>query len=777
MVNHARKGGGHRGSRRGRGGSRGTSTPRSFARTPIDAPSAQIFSLQEEARNTEHRHHLWSSEVKLRHKGISFVSAGNLAGTLPEESGSDKSPLNESTPDAPTPNESLSIHDEPIADAIARSENAMAQMHLEPTVEATVSPPASALFFEDTVGSSSLAIPQLPPPVIRNASPTPSDSSEEIVLFRGRNNVSIVTDSVQPVQTSSEATAPPAKNLPVEPAAPSQPTRKVQDRDTSARRSPRQNSHHRYSSEPDDEALADYIENIQAQEYDDAGELVTGSVYATSRLTQRALGLMDDHELEDAINQSAAQTIDQKNPHKTDWDSSHLEDFDNISTSSEVFVRVDRILRKRTRSSGLQYLVVFDNSDEDEARWIPVSRLTREHDKNLVAAFEETIANVTLGNEPDTSETWSDESVNDDDDDDDDDDEDEDDDDDVDLEDEEDLIQRRIERMSDEKLARLFAKQEELGIGSNDLLLFDGDDDDDIEIDDLGGGNQHHVLPTTRGRKQKSKSKRAGGSFPSATLMADVLEQDPYDGFDIMDFERPSLKKKKKGRAVGLPFDLSDDDLSAQLVTSWENDRDKKRLKKQERAELRSQGLLGKKNKFKADLNAKYNEGMTFTQIREEIKVFLDSSSQSRPFPPMDKRDRAALHQLAGALGLTSRSIGSGTSRFTTLIKTSRTKELNEMSFAKITARYQNRFLQRMDKRDGGKRSGGGGGGGRYAAVSYQDGDVVGASAPEIGSDNKGRAMLEKMGWSSGTALGAINNKGILQPVTHVVKTTKTGLG
>lgn len=68
-------------------------------------------------------------------------------------------------------------------------------------------------------------------------------------------------------------------------------------------------------------------------------------------------------------------------------------------------------------------------------------------------------------------------------------------------------------------------------------------------------------------------------------------------------------------------------------------------------------------------------------------------------------------------------------------------------------------------------------GGGSNAAVGYRDGDIVGASAPELGADNKGRAMLEKMGWSQGTALGALNNKGIMQPVTHVVKTTKAGLG
>lgn len=67
--------------------------------------------------------------------------------------------------------------------------------------------------------------------------------------------------------------------------------------------------------------------------------------------------------------------------------------------------------------------------------------------------------------------------------------------------------------------------------------------------------------------------------------------------------------------------------------------------------------------------------------------------------------------------------------------------------------------------------------GGGHAGVNYRDGEVVGGSAPELSQGNKGRAMLEKMGWSIGTALGALNNKGILQPVAHVVKRSKAGLG
>ncbi|KOS17795.1 Protein SQS1 [Escovopsis weberi] len=63
------------------------------------------------------------------------------------------------------------------------------------------------------------------------------------------------------------------------------------------------------------------------------------------------------------------------------------------------------------------------------------------------------------------------------------------------------------------------------------------------------------------------------------------------------------------------------------------------------------------------------------------------------------------------------------------------------------------------------------------SAARIRDGEIVGAGAPELGADNRGRTMLEKMGWSSGMALGALDNKGILQPVTQTMKRSKAGLG
>ena len=145
-------------------------------------------------------------------------------------------------------------------------------------------------------------------------------------------------------------------------------------------------------------------------------------------------------------------------------------------------------------------------------------------------------------------------------------------------------------------------------------------------------------------------------------------------------------------------------------------------------------------------------------------------------FVPMDKKHRAHLHSVASSLGLKSKSRGNGLNRFPCVYKTSRTLPYNENMFHYIDERRARQPFPPIDeKKPRGLRIRQNGAG--SAAVSYKDGEVVGAAAPELGIDNRGRAILEKMGWSSGTALGATNNKGILLPVSHTVKNTKAGLG
>ena len=132
---------------------------------------------------------------------------------------------------------------------------------------------------------------------------------------------------------------------------------------------------------------------------------------------------------------------------------------------------------------------------------------------------------------------------------------------------------------------------------------------------------------------------------------------------------------------------------------------------------------------------------------------------------------RAVVHQFVHELGISSKSRGDGGSRFTVLSKTSRTRHYDEEEFDELLTsnRYRRRLATTTYIPSKGPKA--------RPVVSYKDGETVGASAPELGPDNRGRAMLEKMGWRSGTALGAEDNtRGLLHPIAHTIKTNKAGL-
>lgn len=145
----------------------------------------------------------------------------------------------------------------------------------------------------------------------------------------------------------------------------------------------------------------------------------------------------------------------------------------------------------------------------------------------------------------------------------------------------------------------------------------------------------------------------------------------------------------------------------------------------------------------------------------------------------MDANRRATIHQVASFFNLTSRSRGQGQSRFTVLARTARTRDYTDDEFD-IAIRHKG-FLKRLRgplTTEGGARKGGSfrQGARHKPPTGYKDGETVGANAPALGPENKGHALLSKMGWSKGMGLGALDNKGILQPITHTVKITKAGL-
>ena len=446
-----------------------------------------------------------------------------------------------------------------------------------------------------------------------------------------------------------------------------------------------------------------------------------------------------------------------------EWSSADIQDFDDFSTSSEEFEAVDTVLAKRERPSGTQYLVIGDGLKVDEARWLPSNLLRMsENAASLVQIFDSEQAQIQHmlvcngSNNAFTDEAQADSDTK------------------WELEetiDYEGLEARRKAHMTDEQIARLFSKQEVHGIGSADpFFLGEG------ESGSLAEARYDHLDVGLSSRKKKSQGKKQAKKVSSpAIAFSKVLEDDQDEGNDTVDRKRRSLRRKTKGPRSPLNLEVSDSELESRLQTAWEKDRSKKKARKQEREELRSQGLLGvkTKDKNKPRLKAKYPDGLGVAQLKEEIRQFLSSSAQELALPPMDANARKNVHEVCHKLALKTHSLGSGTSRYPVVYKTSRSGSFDEEAFAFV---YR-KFLPRPGKGKKMFTSVAGRRGAALASFSYRDGEVVGAAAPELGQENRGRAMLEKMGWSNGTALGAPNNKGIPVPVAQIVKTTRAGLG
>lgn len=189
--------------------------------------------------------------------------------------------------------------------------------------------------------------------------------------------------------------------------------------------------------------------------------------------------------------------------------------------------------------------------------------------------------------------------------------------------DKKDIWDRQVEGMTDEKIARLLSKQEELGLGSSELLLVDGFDDDE---DEEGDG----VVFVVSGKETSNSARRYGDTLNQSrnnlshpTPIPEVSDARNYGNFDIMDLDRPSLRRLPKGRSRIAALGLDNDKESTTLMeVLWENDRSKKKIRKQEREELRAQGLLGQKSKESV------TPGMSWDEIKSEIREFLLSSSE-----------------------------------------------------------------------------------------------------------------------------------------------------
>jgi hypothetical protein len=766
-------------------------------------------TLMQEARNTERHGFAWGHSTRLRDNKVQFVSAGNLRmdnsdsegdgvnGDDMQEDGlpeivktTSKTELDEIPPEStPLPQDVLNsdfdrkhtvmteqvarmeIVAEPLESGPATSVAEIAQSSGRPrsTSKSSVASEEEIIVFGGRRGESRKPVRRLeiPPPTttstltdetttVRNEKPSPS---------RGDKPVLSTPDSVfcRPAAGArSSEDLPSAKNALFEPKP-----------NFGRRRGRRKGPSQR---EIEEEALMqDYIANIKDHETDDDKQEVS-----VRNEHFRFFEGAGEENVKVQTRSSGKQKMPDMFDEDLEWSSSDLEDFEDMSTTDDEIAEVGRVYADRLRPSGFQYLVTAVGKSPDDARWILAEKMISTTAKTEIRFFEER-RKAKLDLQEGISDDLSTDS-------------DEDEDEALDdlrdtVESENDENERLFKlatRMTDAQIAQALDMQGKFGMPTNEVLLFNGQEDNEFTNGDdfIPFSSKQH----TSNRKRSKCNLHKKDSFPSAGAFADALEQDPYNGFDVMDFDRPSLKPKRKGRkSAGLPFELEDEDLALQLQQSWDNDRSKKAAKKREREEMRQAGLLGSKAaNGRVDLHARYqNSGMDADQIRAEIRSFMAQETETLALAPMAADMRASVHRLARALNLKSHSQGKADDRFPILTKTANTHHYTIDSVCEIDALLnQRKFFGRNTgsfKTSKLPRSGPktrrGGGGGVLAGVSYMDGEVVGASAPEIGADNRGRAMLEKMGWSSGMGIGKVGNKGSTEVIKHVVKNTKAGLG
>ncbi|KAH8146044.1 uncharacterized protein LAJ45_09966 [Morchella importuna] len=809
-------GGGGRGNRggggRGRGGGRG-----GFFRMAGDENHS--FSLADEAKNTE-RHHGNYSGGSLRHVKISFVAAGHLepsdllkplnVNIPPVEEGqnlmqpraqrttSDSTEAEAEDEDFDMQNGESDSPAEPIATGDLQEDLDMEKLDLDP--------PSQQHFVVDVIGDPSLkpkgksifTMPIYSP--AREISPerpgsSSSSSSERIVfiprkmrpgLSRTGTNLSISQEPASSAPKKKKTPTPPPKREPTPPPkeptppvvevkvvetvvshttvttvtdkVPAAPTIDSKPFTRSTKGNRRRKARQRRKDE-EEEIICDYIENVaatmRAEDAEERGE-------AAPAVSMRELGGDDDPEdawYSATDSEEEAEDSDAVNAYKSIWSEHELEGFDALSTASEgPRGPVKTVIGKRKRPSGVQYLIKWEGYETDDATWVLSETLDSAADAKI-AVYEKILlqkatdaANAAASSED--SEGGSD---------------------DYDEDDDEDLDE-------DEKLARFLQHQEEMGITESDLEL-------NLELDELmelsfpgggGGGGSSKKKGKGKGKSRYADIvlDRRTGRFPNATRFADA-----YDHFDLMDWERLSLSikkgkgKKGKGKQIEV-LETSDSELEENIRNSWQKDREKKKARKQEREALRAEGLLGR-NRTVRDPKAKWKEGMSSGDLRDDITQFLLSELSSISLPPMSKPNRKIVHSIGAAFGLKSKSFGKERSRYTTLYKTSTSARFAQDQDAINDLMAKKRFFGRPDVHSGrGGRGGGGRGrGGAGGVVHHREGDVVGGSAPEIAEDNKGRRMLEKMGYRTGMALGIDGNKGIVVPVAAIVKISKAGLG
>lgn len=186
---------------------------------------------------------------------------------------------------------------------------------------------------------------------------------------------------------------------------------------------------------------------------------------------------------------------------------------------------------------------------------------------------------------------------------------------------EKDIVPRSHATLPDRRLVGLSLEEEELSLSPSGEFLPDSKDYEQVNRQGSRCERASIYLPDSAYSSFLRRKKNL--AFANANVGDD--DRDRHDDFDIMDRERESLRRTAKSICIASSQEQNDGDVQESLRRAWENDRDRKKSRKQERERLRQLGLLTKNRKI--DSHPKHTESSSNEKLRTELRVFLNSSA------------------------------------------------------------------------------------------------------------------------------------------------------
>ena len=246
--------------------------------------------------------------------------------------------------------------------------------------------------------------------------------------------------------------------------------------------------------------------------------------------------------------------------------------------------------------------------------------------------------------------------------------------------------------------------------------------------------------------------------------------------FEDRDFSN-NIPSKKRQTFDHLDFD-DDGELQDSLIRQLNNYKANKKLKKHKWEQQKLEESI-----LHHDMLIKYPVSLHIKDIKSEFDQLLkDESRQSMSFPTLDTHGHKTIKNLADCYHMSVIKSGKqGIRKYLKIVKNKATFKYYP-NYERINRILRGRpIFHRIDQKPQHKKgekskSKSSRGDASSSRARFKEGDIVGAEAPEIGSSNLGRQMLEKLGWIQGQGLGVDGNKGINEPILAKVKTSKTGI-